>query len=337
MITRIQAARHTPRWQRQLAEAVRDPAELIALLELDPGLLPAARAAARQFELRVPRPFLARMAPGDPHDPLLRQVLPLAEELQQVPGFGPDPVGDLHAMPAPGLLHKYHGRVLAIATGACAVHCRYCFRRAFPYAGGQATGARWQRLLDYVDDHPEVDEVILSGGDPLSLADPRLQTLVRDIESIAHVKRLRLHTRLPVVIPARITDELVQLLAATRLQAVLVLHCNHGHELAPALTDGLARLRSVGVTLLNQAVLLRGVNDDVETLRKLSETLFDAAVLPYYLHLLDPVQGAAHFDVDESRAALLMNGLRAVLPGYLVPRLVREVPGADSKTMLVPA
>lgn len=332
MITRIPAARQTPDWQQQLADAVCDPAELIALLGLDPALLPAARQAAQQFPLRVPRSFVARMTHGEPDDPLLRQVLPLADELRAVPGYGPDPVGDLGAMAAPGVLHKYRGRVLAIATGACAIHCRYCFRRAFPYADSHAAAAQWQALLNYVRARTEVQELILSGGDPLSLNDRRLRQVFEGAASVPHLRRLRLHTRLPVVIPARITEALVAMLRDSPLQCVLVLHCNHPQELDDTLAHALRRLRDADVTLLNQAVLLRGINDRAETLHALSETLFAAGVMPYYLHLLDPVQGAAHFDVDETSAVALVQQLNATLPGYLVPRLVREIVGADGKT-----
>ena len=337
MITRIPASRQAPDWQRQMAEAIRDPAELLAVLDLDPALLPAARAAAQQFELRVPRAFVSRMTRGEPDDPLLRQVLPLNEELDVVPGYGPDPVGDLAAIAAPGVLHKYHGRVLAIATGACAVHCRYCFRRAFPYPDAQASNDRWQPLLDYVGGHPNVQELILSGGDPLSLSDRRLTALLQGAQSIPHLRTIRLHTRLPVVVPARLTDALVAMLRETRLHCVMVLHCNHPRELDAELAAGLGQLRAAGVTLLNQSVLLRGVNDHADILRELSEALFDAGVLPYYLHMLDPVQGAAHFDVPAAEAASLLRQLSATLPGYLVPRLVREIAGADAKTALITA
>lgn len=335
MITRIAAARQTPDWQREMAEAIRDPAELLARLGLDAGLLPAARAAARDFALKVPRAYVDRMQPGTPEDPLLRQVLPLAEELHSVPGYSADPVGDLAAMAAPGVLHKYDGRVLAIATGACAVHCRYCFRRAFPYADAQAGSDHWHDLLAYLHDHPDVNELILSGGDPLSLSDQRLSALLDRAEQIPHLRRVRIHTRLPVVIPARITQTLVRRLQSSPLSVVMVLHINHAQELDTNLTTALARLRAAHIHLLNQAVLLRGVNDNAQCLRALSEALFHAGVLPYYLHMLDAVQGAAHFAVPASEALALHDALNASLPGYLVPRLVREVPGAHSKSALI--
>lgn len=333
MIPAIAVRGQPPEWQRELAGAVRDPAELLALLQLDPALLPGARAAAEQFPLRVPRGFVARMRPGDPDDPLLRQVLPLASELETVPGFVADPVGDLEVSLTPGLLQKYAGRVLLVTTGACGVHCRYCFRRHFPYGQESPRGKGLDLALERIAGDPEISEVILSGGDPLSLSDERLVGLIERIEAIPHVRRLRLHSRQPVVLPSRVTEALARSLAASRLQSVMVIHANHANELDNAVLGALDRLRVAGVTLLNQAVLLKGVNDSVAALADLSETLFAGAVLPYYLHLLDPVQGAAHFEVAEDRALGLIEALRARLPGYLVPRLVREEAGAPSKTV----
>ena len=321
----------TTRWQNEMAEAVRDPAELLDLLELDARWLEPARRAATSFPLRVPRGFLARMRKGDPHDPLLRQVLPLGEELLEVPGYSRDPVGDMPSIAAKGLLHKYQGRVLLIATGACGVHCRYCFRRHFPYADETARSDDWREALDYLRGETGVNEVILSGGDPLTLSDERLAAFAKALEGIAHIKRLRLHTRQPVVLPSRVDDALLAWLGACMLQKVVVLHMNHAREMDPALKQACARLTSAGVTMLNQSVLLKGVNDSAAALAELSEALADAGVLPYYLSLLDPVAGAAHFDVPEPRALEIMAELRARLPGYLVPKLVREVPGAPAK------
>ena len=326
----------TTHWQSEMAEAVRDPAELLDLLELDRRWLEPARRAATAFPLRVPRGFLARMRKGDPHDPLLRQVLPLGEELLEVPGYSRDPVGDMPSIAAKGLLHKYRGRVLLIATGACGVHCRYCFRRHFPYADETARADDWREALDYLRSDTSINEVILSGGDPLTLSDERLAAFARALEGIPHMKRLRLHTRQPVVLPSRVDDALLAWLSACTLQKVVVLHMNHGREMDPALKRACARLKGAGALLLNQSVLLRGVNDSAEALAGLSEALADAGVLPYYLSLLDPVAGAAHFDVPEPQALEIMAELRARLPGYLVPKLVREVPGAPAK-MPVPA
>lgn len=324
--------RQVPTWQAALAQVVTDPQELLALLELGPEWLSAAQAASRQFPLRVPRGFVARMHRRDPHDPLLRQVLPLAEELVAEDGFGVDPVGDLAAMAVPGLLHKYQGRVLLTATGACAVHCRYCFRRHFPYAEANASVDRWQASLAHISADTSISEVILSGGDPLTLSDRRLADFVGALDDIPHIKRLRLHTRLPVVLPERVTSELIASLAVSPLQKVVVIHANHPQELDETVRRACAHLRAGGLTLLNQAVLLKGVNDSAAVLRQLSEALFDIGVLPYYLHCLDRVHGAAHFDVTEQRARELHAKLMASLPGYLVPRLVREVPGALAKS-----
>lgn len=327
--------RQPPAWQRELARAITDPEELIQILGLDRALLVPARRAAGVFGLRVPRGYVARMRPGDPADPLLRQVLPIIEETESVAGFGVDPVGDLAAMVVPGVLHKYHGRVLLTATGACAIHCRYCFRRHFPYGDANPATDHWRAALAYIEADPSIGEVILSGGDPLTLTDARLAVLVERLGTIAHVARLRIHTRLPVVLPERVTDELLALLARTRLKSVVVIHANHAHEIDAAVADALARLRDAGVARLNQSVLLAGVNDNVDALVDLSEALFAADVLPYYLHLLDKVAGAAYFDVAEARGRELIDQMQQRLPGYLVPRLVREEPGAPGKTLVV--
>jgi EF-P beta-lysylation protein EpmB len=284
------------------------------------------------FPLRVPRGFVARMRPGDPHDPLLRQVLPLGDECLTQEGFGPDPVGDSVAMVAPGVLHKYEGRVLLTATGACAVHCRYCFRRHFSYSEANACADHWRGALTYIAGDTTITEVILSGGDPLTLSDRRLAEFTEKLAAIPHVQRLRMHTRLPIVLPERVNDELIGWLGGTRLKTIVVVHANHANEIDAAVRAAVARLKAAGVALLNQSVLLRGVNDSAEALAELSTSLFDAGVLPYYLHLLDRVQGAGHFEVDETVARDLMTQLNARLPGYLVPRLVREVSGAPAKS-----
>ena len=254
-----------------------------------------------------------------------------AERAEQVDLLGHDPVGDLAAQTVPGVLHKYHGRVLLVATGACAVHCRYCFRRHFPYTASNAASRHWQFALRYIQNDQSIKEVILSGGDPLSLSDARLESLAAAVAQIPHVTRLRIHTRLPIVIPERVNNALLNWLGGSRLQPVIVLHANHANEIDEAVSRAIGRLREQRVTLLNQSVLLRGVNDSIQTLVELSEALFNIGVLPYYLHLLDPVQGAAHFDVDHQRALYLIDNVRARLPGYLVPRLVREQPGAPHK------
>lgn len=320
------------RWQQALADAINDPAELCRLLDLDPALVPGASQAAQGFALRVPRGFVGRMKRGDPRDPLLLQVLPLAAELQQVGGFSLDPVGDMASRAGAGILHKYHGRALLVATGACAVHCRYCFRRHFPYAEESALADGWRDAVEHLRADPSISEIILSGGDPLSLSDRRLKQLTDALQSVPHIRRLRIHTRYPVVLPERVDDGLLQWLSGLPLQKVVVIHANHANELDQSVAAACRDLTGAGATLLNQAVLLAGVNDSVPALAELSEALFAIGVLPYYLHLLDRVQGAAHFEIDESTALRLHEALMQRLPGYLVPKLVREVPGAASKT-----
>jgi L-lysine 2,3-aminomutase len=332
MLQRNFASGQRPRWQQALAEAINDPAELLALLGLPDDMLAAHYGFSAQFPLRVPRAYAARMRKGDPTDPLLLQVLPAAAEIAATAGFSADPVGDLQAMPFPGVLHKYRGRVLLIATGACGIHCRYCFRRHFPYADANPASGAWHQALDYIAKDTSITEVILSGGDPLVLADHRLADLAARLAAIPHLKRLRLHTRLPVVLPERIDAALLAWLGDSPLQKVMVIHANHPNEIGPDTQQAMRALRECGITVLNQSVLLRGINDDAAVLTALSESLFMAGVLPYYLHLLDKVQGAAHFEVSETTAVTLMAALQSHLPGYLVPRLVREIPGAPAKT-----
>lgn len=335
----LEASPQRMRWQQALAEAIADPFELCDMLGLDATFAEAAAstlARTGKFPLRVPRGFVARMRRGDPNDPLLLQVLPVTAELNQAEGFGLDPVGDLHSAKAAGLLHKYSGRVLLVTTGACAVHCRYCFRRHFPYGEESALLDGWRSSIEQIRADPSVSEVILSGGDPLSLSDRRLHQLGEELADIPHVRRLRIHTRYPVVLPERVDAGLLQWLAGLRLQKVVVIHANHAQELDGQVRDACAALANAGAMLLNQSVLLAGVNDSVETLAALSEALFAINVLPYYLHVLDRVEGAAHFDLSEGRAMQLHAGLLQVLPGYLVPKLVREIPGAASKTPVTP-
>lgn len=318
-------------WRRLLAEAVSDVDELLGLLDLDGRVRSETPAGGRRFPLRVPRGFVARMRRGDPADPLLRQVLPLAEEGLPVPGFSADPLGELAAPPVAGVLHKYQGRALVVATGACAVHCRYCFRRHFPYGEHGAPAAGWQAVMDRIAADPGISEVILSGGDPLTLSDERLGELAGSLATLPAVRRLRLHTRLPIVLPERVDSNLVSWLSALEVPVVVVVHANHANEIDADVRRALATLAAAGVLLLNQSVLLAGVNDSAAALAGLSESLLEAGVLPYYLHLLDPVAGAAHFAVAEAAAVELVRELAARLPGYLVPRLVRELPGAPSK------
>ncbi|MFK3706149.1 EF-P beta-lysylation protein EpmB [Klebsiella sp. NPDC088457] len=321
-------------WLTQLADVVTSPDELLHLLNVDNDAnLLAGRDAKRLFALRVPRAFIARMEPGNPNDPLLRQVLTSQEEFIAAPGFSTDPLEEQHSV-VPGLLHKYRNRALLLVKGGCAVNCRYCFRRHFPYAENQGNKRNWQAALQYIAAHPQLDEIIFSGGDPLMAKDHELDWLLTQLEAIPHVKRLRIHSRLPVVIPARITDALVSRLAGSSLQVLLVNHSNHANEIDADFRAAMMRLRTAGVTLLNQSVLLRGVNDNAQTLADLSNALFDAGVMPYYLHVLDKVQGAAHFMVEDEEARAIMRELLTLVSGYMVPRLAREIGGEPSKTPL---
>ena len=326
----------TPGWQSELAQGISSPEELLTALRLDHGLLQPARLAASVFRLRVPRNYVARMRVGDPADPLLRQVLPIGRELEDVADYVTDPLGEHAALRAPGLLQKYRGRALIITTSACAVHCRYCFRREFPYSEQTSDAPRWSAALSEIGHDNSIEEVLLSGGDPLSLSDARLKSLTDALATIPHVRRLRVHTRQPIVLPSRVDEGLQGWLRSVRMPTVFVLHANHPNELSDDVRAACEKLRASGVTLLNQSVLLRGVNDNVDVLADLSRRLFDAGILPYYLHLLDRVRGAAHFEVPETEARIVAGELAARLPGYLVPRLVREIHGAPAKVTLAP-
>jgi EF-P beta-lysylation protein EpmB len=322
------------RWQQALREAVRDPRELLDLLALG-GLAPRlSDEAAAQFPLRVPRGFVSRMRHGDPGDPLLRQILPLDEEMRPMPGFGLDAVGDGAAKTAPGVIQKYRGRALLVTTGSCAIHCRYCFRRHFPYAEETAARDGWREAVELIRQDGSIEEVLLSGGDPLSLSNGKLAELTAALADIPHLRRLRIHSRLPIVLPERVDEGLLGWLSALPWPVTLVVHANHANEFDGTVDAALGRLRAAGAQLLNQAVLLKGVNDSVEALAALSERGFAAGVLPYYLHQLDRVAGVAHFEVDDARARALHAGLAARLSGYLVPRLVREIPGDTGKRPL---
>ena len=321
-----------PPWRDLWRNSLRDPLELLQMLGLQAYSARISAAAQHAFEFRVPRGFAAKMRHGDPNDPLLRQVLPIGEETLDVPGFSLDAVGDLAARNAPGILHKYPSRALLVATGACAINCRYCFRRHFPYADETASAGQWRTAIDYLRADASISELILSGGDPLSLSTAKLASLTEALRPVAHLRRIRLHTRLPVVLPERIDDDFLGWLKALPWPCVLVIHANHPNELCADVGAALSRLKSSGAILLNQSVLLAGVNDDAGVLAGLSERLFELGVMPYYLHQLDPVQGAAHFAVSDARALALQGALLSALPGYLVPRLVREIAGEASKT-----
>ena len=333
MIPRLPNVEYRPTWQSLLAEAVKSTDELLRLLEIDPSamnILPLDN----DFPLRVPRGFISRMASGDINDPLLRQVLPVQEEMQPNTGYLPDPLDEQQTMQVPGLLHKYTGRALLTTTGACAVHCRYCFRRHFPYNEANPAVDNWEDSINWIKQNPDIREIILSGGDPLSLPDSRLHTLSKRLSELPGLHTLRIHTRLPIVLPERIDEGFLTWVGSQKLHVVMVVHSNHPNEIDGNVCKALNRLKQAGVTLLNQSVLLRGINDTATTLIRLSETLFSAGVLPYYLHQLDRVQGAAHFEVIDAIAITLIEEVRAALPGYLVPRLVRELPGESGKTAL---
>ncbi|HDZ07816.1 EF-P beta-lysylation protein EpmB [Pseudohongiella sp.] len=323
------------RWQQELSNLITDPKELLQLLGLNPDDVSIPADVLRAFPLKVPRPFVARMRPGDARDPLLLQVLPSAQESDDTPGYGFDPLAEADFNPQPGILHKYQGRVLVLAAPHCAVHCRYCFRRHFPYEDNVPGRQVWEQSLQWLATQPQINEVIYSGGDPLAASDKHLAWLTNRISEIPHIGRLRIHTRTPVLVPSRVDDKLIAWLGDSRLQTVMVIHCNHANEIDADVIAAMHRLRDAGVTLLNQSVLLKGVNDSAQALAALSEALFAAGVLPYYLHALDKVQGVAHFDVNEDRARELIMELKQQLPGYLVPRLVREIPGEASKTGLL--
>lgn len=329
------ADNRVPDWQRVWRDSRLSAPALLERLGLSTPGMALADEGSRQFPLRIPPAYLQQIRPGDPHDPLLLQILPQQAEDEAVAGYGADPVGDLDAQQQPGLLHKYHGRVLLTLTGACAIHCRYCFRRHFPYNDANPSRSHWEQTLDYLRRDDSINEVIFSGGDPLALPDTKLASLSAGLDAIPHLKRLRIHTRMPVVLPERITPALIDWLTSLRLKPVLVVHINHAREIGPAAATGLQALRRAGIHLLNQAVLLKGVNDTVAAQKELSETLFAHDVLPYYLHMLDAVAGAAHFNVDDNTARHLLTALRSGLSGYLVPRLVRETAGMPYKMPLL--
>ncbi len=335
MPTTIQLAHARDDWQQQLRDVITSRDELLRTLGLSPQAVGHDAGAGEDFALKVPRSFVQRMRRGDPRDPLLLQVLSSSREMLEVPGFLRDPVGENGAaIPHRGVIHKYHGRVLLIVSGGCAVNCRYCFRRHFPYSANQNSRRQWREALQLIAADTSIEEVILSGGDPLVATDEQLRELVAQVAAIGHVRRLRIHSRLPVVIPERVTDPLLDAITHPGLQTVMVIHCNHAREIDAGVAAALAALRSRDITVLNQAVLLADINDSLQAQLDLCQQLFAAGALPYYLHLLDRVQGAAHFDVPEQRALALLAELTERLPGYLVPKLVREVAGAGSKVGL---
>ncbi len=332
--TQIEIRPRPTTWSQELADAIRDPDVLIDRLGLPDSLRDGARRAAKLFPLFVTDSFMRRMRPADPRDPLLLQVLPLGAEINSPSDFSADPLGEASAHRAPGLLQKYSGRALMISTGACAIHCRYCFRRSFPYGDEPRRLADWEPALHHLRADPSIHEIILSGGDPLMLSDARLSEMVARLDQIPHLDRLRIHTRLPIVLPSRITERLVELLRSTRMTPIVVVHANHPAEIAGDCRDVLRLLVTSGLTVLNQSVLLAGINDAVEPLAELSLRLVNVGVIPYYLHQLDRVTGTAHFEVPVARGLELIEELRARLPGYAVPQYVRELPGEQHKLPL---
>ncbi len=318
-------------WQTILAEGYTRPKQLLA----DLGLNEIDVSAHQLFRTRVPKPFVKKMRVGDINDPLLQQVLPQSAEFEQISGFSIDPLAEQQYNPLPGLLHKYSSRVLLTLRGVCAINCRYCFRRHFDYGDNKINQQELAEIINYIKKHAEINEVILSGGDPLIADDTYIGQLIGELELLPQLKRLRFHTRLPIVIPERITDDFVKLLKASRLQSVIVLHCNHPNEIDEHFSQYIRKLTDNGIQLLNQSVLLKNINNNAEILCKLSEKLFDNKILPYYLFLLDKVSGTAHFEVSTNEARQLIRDVAAKLPGYLVPKLTRETPGLQSKDMWV--
>lgn len=327
----------TVSWRRELARAIRDPAVLLSRLELPMKLLGDAQKAAGDFSLMVTESFLSRMVVGDVNDPLLRQVLPTLTEMsggESAIEVTTDAVGDQAATRAPGLIHKYQGRALLIATGACAINCRYCFRRHYPYSEAPKSWTDWKPAFDVLRDDNSIEEIILSGGDPLMLPDGRFAELVEILEAIPHLKRLRIHSRLPIVLPSRVNESLLTTLTSSRLQGMVVVHANHPNELDEETQRALKKLVSSGVPTLNQCVLLMGINDDVETLAALCTKLVNVGVMPYYMSQLDRVAGVGHFEVPVETGRRLIKDLRTRLPGYAVPQYVQELPGEPNKLPL---
>ena len=334
MIPRTQTIKLTQNWQESLSNLITKPEDLFERLDLDPTKLPEAKAAQTLFPLRVTQEFVSRIERSNFNDPLLKQILPLGAELELGTGYSQDPLGEQSKNPVRGVIHKYHGRVLLITSPQCAINCRYCFRRHFDYSVNSPNQQQWRESLTYIQNHPDISEVILSGGDPLTLGDSHLSWLLSEIAAITHIKRVRIHSRIPIVLPNRITGKLLKTFSSTRLKIIFVVHCNHSQEIDEKVKYSLQLIKKEGITLLNQAVLLNGVNNDLQSQVQLSETLFDADTLPYYLHLFDKVTGAAHFDTPEADALALYRDMQRYLPGYLVPQLVRETAEEANKTRI---
>ena len=322
----------TQAWQESLARSITDVRELCEILKIRPT---TALLDKCSFPLRISREYVSRIKPGDEEDPLLKQILPISAELADEEGYTTDPLAEFSVNPVPGLLHKYQSRVLLTVAGSCAINCRFCFRRHFPYSENNPGTQGWKEAINYIAADSKIDEVIFSGGDPLMLKDQYLSDLAHELNQIPHLKRLRIHTRLPIMIPSRINDDFFRWATQQRLQTVMVLHTNHSREIDEEVSAALGRLRAHQIPLLNQAVLLRGVNDQAQSLIELSQTLFSNGVIPYYLHLLDKVAGTAHFAVSEKRALELIQAMTEQMSGYLVPKLAREVAGEKSKHVIM--
>ena len=334
MIPRTRYTSSTLSWQEELKKLITSPKTLYEALDLAPDSLPEAWQAHERFRVRVTPSYLQRIKPNTPKDPLLLQVLPSPYELEEHEGYVSDPLAESQHNPVKGLIHKYQGRVLFITAGQCAINCRYCFRREFDYSANSPNRAEWEQALTYIRADQSIREVILSGGDPLILSDNQLQWIVNKVADIPHITRIRLHTRIPIVLPSRITSELVHLLTSTHLKCIVVVHSNHAQELDNITHCAFSLMQKQGITLLNQSVLLAGINDQEDILIELSEKLFNQGILPYYLHVMDKVSGTKQFDIPEPRAIALHKRIQAQLPGFLVPKLVREIPGQPNKTVL---
>lgn len=333
ILTQDPVIREEQNWLAILKNAISDPQVLLKKLDLAEKDFEHALNARKLFSLRVPQPFIAKMEKGNPNDPLFLQVMCSDLEFVQAEGFSTDPLEEQNANTVPNILHKYSNRLLFMVKGGCAVNCRYCFRRHFPYDENPGNKKSWQQALDYIAEHSEIEEVIFSGGDPLMAKDHELAWLIKHLENLPHLQRLRIHTRLPVVIPQRVTDEFCEILAKSRLQTVMVTHINHPNEIDEPLAYAMGKLRNAEITLLNQSVLLKGINDDAKILKILSDKLFQVGILPYYLHLLDKVQGASHFLVGDGQAMAIYKTLQSLTSGYLVPKLAREIAGEPNKTL----
>lgn len=321
-------------WQKQLAQAIRDPKELLDYVGVDADSIGYSQKSIIQFPVRVPHVFANRIMKKDPNDPILRQIFPYIDEENECEGFVHDPLDEANVQPVNGLLHKYKNRVLSITTGACAIHCRYCFRRHFPYQDSSTNGEHVVQSLKYIEKDNTISEVILSGGDPLTLSDHRLFNLCRSLSSISHVERIRIHTRIPIVLPDRLTGELLEKITQTGKTMIFVLHINHANEIDEAVIKNIKLLKQFNIMILNQSVLLKGVNDNVQSLIALSERLVENQVTPYYLHMLDPVAGATHYNVNDVHAKKLIETMQASVSGYLVPKLVKEEKNRPGKTGL---